>query len=68
MHSSYVRSKCCHFLFYWMIREKVDSCVCGGWFSVYVYVEFCLLASYCQVEEVHGSVFFIRGVEIYVVV
>jgi len=51
-----------------MIREKVDCCVCGGWFSVYVYIEFCLLVSYCQVEEIYESVFFICGVEFYVVV
>ena len=29
MHSSYVESKCCHFLFYGVIRKKVVSVVIG---------------------------------------
>jgi len=28
-------------MFYGVVREKVNSCVCGGWFSVYVIFETC---------------------------
>jgi len=35
MHSNYVESKGCHFLFYGVIRKKVNCCVCNGWFPVY---------------------------------
>jgi len=36
MHSGYVVSICCHFLFYGMVGKEVDCCVCSGWFSVYM--------------------------------
>ena len=42
--------------------------MCGGWFSVYTYFKFFILASYYQVEEVYGAVFFICRVKLYVVV
>jgi len=41
MHSNYMESKCCHFLFYGVNRKKVNCCVCNGWFPV------CLLQVWC---------------------
>jgi len=60
MHSSYVESKGCHFLFYGVIRK--ESCyVCSGWFPVYVYLKFGVPAWYCQVDKGYGIVFFLCG-------
>jgi len=47
MHSSYVEPKGCHFLFYGMIRKKVNCFVSSGWFPVYVYFKFGVSACYC---------------------
>jgi len=48
MHSSYVESKGCNFLFYGVIRKKVNCCVCSGWFPVYEYVYFKFGVSACH--------------------
>jgi hypothetical protein len=68
MHSIDVESEGCHFVFFWMIRMKVDCCVGGGWFSIYVYFEVSLLACYCQVQEVYRFVGFVCGIEFYIIV
>jgi len=68
MHSSYVDSKGCIFLFYGVIRKKVNCCVCSGWFPVYVYFKFGVSACYCQIEKGYGIVFFLCGVKFYVIV
>jgi hypothetical protein len=67
MHSLDVGSEGCHFVFYWMIRVKVDCCVGGGWFSIYVHLEVCLLACYSQVQEVYRFVGFVCGIEFYII-
>ena len=36
-----MKSERCHFMFYGVVREKVNSCVCGGRFSVHVNFETC---------------------------
>jgi len=39
MHSSYVEPKGSHFLFYGVIRKKVNCFICSGWLPVWcVYV------------------------------
>ena len=68
MHSGYVESRGCHFIFYGVIRKKVNCCVCSGWFPVYVYCRFCVSACYCRMEKGYGNVFFLCGVEFYVTV
>ena len=68
MHSSYVEPKGCHFLIYGVIREKVNCCVCSGWFLVYVYFKFSVSSCYCQIEKGYGIVFFVCGVKFYVIV
>jgi len=68
MHSSYVESKGCRFLFYGVIRKQVNFCVCSGWFPVYVFFKFGVSACYCQIEKGHGIVFFVCGVKFYVTV
>ena len=68
MHSSYVESKGCRFLFYRVIRKKVNCCVCSGSFPVYVYFRFGVSAFYCQIEKGYEIVFFVCGVKIYVTV
>ena len=67
MHSSYVEFKDCLFLFYWVIRKKVNCCVCSGWFPVYVHYKFSVSACYCQIEKGYGIVFFLYGVKFYVI-
>ena len=68
MHSSYVESKGCHFLFYGVIRKKVICCVCSGWLPVYVYFNSGVSVCYCQIEKGYGIVFFLCGVNFYVIV
>ena len=61
MHSSYVESKGCHFLFYGVIRKKVNCCFCSGLFPVYVYFKSGVSVS---VEKGYGIVFFACGVKL----
>ena len=68
MHSGYVESKCCQFLFYGVIRKKVNCCVYSGWFPVYVYSKYGVSACYCQIEKGYGILFFVCGVKFYVIV
>ena len=69
MHPSYVEHKGCHFLFYGVIRKKVNCCVCSSLFPVYVYeLKFGVSACYCQIEKSYGIVFFVCGVKFYVIV
>ena len=68
MHPSYVEPKGCHFLFYRVIRKKVNCFVCSGWFPVYVYFEFSVSSCYCQIEKGYGFVFFVCWVKFYVIV
>jgi len=67
MHSSFVESKGWHFLFYGVIRKKVNCCVCSGCFPVYVYIKFGVSACYCQIERGYGIAFFVCGVMFYVI-
>jgi len=67
MHPNYVEPKGCHFLFYGMIRKKVNCCVCSGWFPVYVYFKFSVSSCYFRIEKGYGIVFFVRGVKFYVI-
>jgi len=46
VHSGYVESKCCHFLFYGMIGKEVDCCVCAAQFSIYVHLKLCVFTCY----------------------
>ena len=66
MHSGYVESKGCYFLFYGMNRKKFNCCVRSGWFPVYVHFKSDASACYCQIEKDHGIVFFVCGVKFYV--
>ena len=68
MHSSYVEFKGCHFLFYWVIRKKVNSCVCSGCFPVYIYFKFSVSTSYCQIEKGYRIMFFLHGVKFCIIV
>jgi len=68
MHYSYVEPKGCHFLFYGVIRKKVNCCVCSGWFLLYVYFKFGVSVFYCQIKKGYGIVFFVCGVKFYVIV
>jgi len=68
MHPSYVEPNGCHFLFYGVIRKKVNCCVCSGWFPVHVYFKFSVSSCYCQIEKAYGIVFFVFEVKFYVTV
>ena len=68
MHSSYVESKGCTFLFYGVIRKKVNCCVCSGCFPVYSYFKSGVSACYWQIKKGYGIVFFLCGVKFYVIV
>jgi len=68
MHSSYVESKGCHFLFYGVIRKKVNCCVCSGWFLLYVYFKLGVSTFYCQIKKGYGILFFVCGAKFYVIV
>ena len=57
MHPSYVEPKGCHFLFYGVIRKKVNCCVHSGWFPVHVYFKFSVSSCYCQIEKGYEIVF-----------
>jgi len=61
-----VDSEGCHFVFYGVAGEEVDSCVVGGWFSAYINFEIYLFACYSQVKKVYGALVFVGGVEHYV--
>lgn len=66
-NSGNVEFEGCHFVFYGVVGDKVDCCVSGGWFSVYINFEICLFACYSQVKKVYGAVVFVGGVEPYVI-
>ena len=68
MHTIYVEPKGCYFLFYGVIRKKVNRCVHSGWFPVNVYFKFSVSSCYCQIEKGYGIVFFLCGVKFYVIV
>jgi hypothetical protein len=66
VHSGYVESECCHFLFYGVIGMEVVCCICAGRFSIYVHFKLFVFTCYCQVKKVYGFMLFICGVECYV--
>jgi hypothetical protein len=68
VHSGYVESEGCHFLFYGLIGKEVDSCICVGQFSVYVHLRLFVFTCYCPVKKVYGSMLFICRVEFCVTV
>jgi len=51
------------FVFYGVIRKKVNSCVCSGWFPLYIYFRYGVSACYCQIEKGYGILFFVCGVK-----
>jgi hypothetical protein len=63
VRTGYVKSEGCHLLFYGMVGEEADCCVCTGWFSVYVHLRVFVFARYCQIKKVNRSLLFIRRVE-----
>ena len=51
MHSGYVESECCHFLFYGMIGMEVDCCICAGRLSIHVHFKLFVFMCYYKVKK-----------------